>query len=119
MNCSGVWQSQAGAAAPVGEARPGWKILRVLGNLLNLTGFEYSPPKRCSTRCARAAPTSCQPLPGHARGNGGAAEPHASLVDVPMYQCDAVVRRAPSLQRTREGRTPGVAYDKDDPCSRH
>ena len=37
----GLWQSQAGAALPVGEARPGWKVLRVLGNLLNLAGFEY------------------------------------------------------------------------------
>jgi hypothetical protein len=31
-------------------------------------------------------------------------------VDVPMYQVDALVRRAPSLQRTREGRMPLVTY---------
>ncbi|MGH8304254.1 MAG: NADH-quinone oxidoreductase subunit NuoG, partial [Steroidobacteraceae bacterium] len=41
VNCEGLWQSQQGAAAPVGEARPGWKVLRVLGNLLNLEGFDY------------------------------------------------------------------------------
>src|SRR6185437_7498805 len=40
VNLEGVWQSQTGAAAPVGESRPGWKILRVLGNLLGLSGFE-------------------------------------------------------------------------------
>src|SRR5215469_8142258 len=34
VNCEGIWQSQAGAALPVGEARPGWKVLRVLGNVL-------------------------------------------------------------------------------------
>jgi len=34
----------------------------------------------------------------------------AGLVDVPMYQIDALVRRAPSLQRTREGRMPAVTY---------
>jgi hypothetical protein len=34
----------------------------------------------------------------------------AALVDVPMYQTDALLRRAPSLQRTREGRTPAVSY---------
>src|SRR5205807_2961201 len=41
VNCEGLWQSHPGAAAPVGEARPGWKVLRVLGNLLGLEGFDY------------------------------------------------------------------------------
>jgi hypothetical protein len=42
-----------------------------------------------------------------------AADAHpegGTLLDVPMYQTDAVVRRAPSLQRTREGRTPATSY---------
>ncbi|MEO6186334.1 MAG: NADH-quinone oxidoreductase subunit NuoG, partial [Steroidobacteraceae bacterium] len=39
VNLEGQWQSFAGAAVPVGEARPGWKLLRVLGNLLGLNGF--------------------------------------------------------------------------------
>jgi hypothetical protein len=34
----------------------------------------------------------------------------AALVDVPMYQVDALVRRAPSLQKTREGRTAAASY---------
>jgi NADH-quinone oxidoreductase subunit G len=42
VNLEGRWQSVPGAARPVGEARPGWKVLRVLGNLLNLSGFEYT-----------------------------------------------------------------------------
>ena len=41
VNIEGLWQSQAGARLPVGESRPGWKVLRVLGNVLNLSGFEY------------------------------------------------------------------------------
>ncbi|HLY53262.1 MAG TPA: NADH-quinone oxidoreductase subunit NuoG, partial [Steroidobacteraceae bacterium] len=41
VNCEGLWQSHGGAAAPVGAARPGWKVLRVLGNLLDLPGFDY------------------------------------------------------------------------------
>ncbi len=39
VNLEGQWQSFAGAAQPVGESRPGWKVLRVLGNLLGLDGF--------------------------------------------------------------------------------
>ncbi len=41
VNIEGTWQSFAGVATPVGEARPGWKILRVLGNLVDAPGFEY------------------------------------------------------------------------------
>ena len=41
VNCEGRWQSFAGVANPVGEARPGWKVLRVLGNLLEAQGFDY------------------------------------------------------------------------------
>jgi len=41
VNCEGRWQSFTGAVRPLGETRPGWKVLRVLGNLLNLGGCDY------------------------------------------------------------------------------
>ena len=41
VNCEGRVQSFNGTVRPAGEARPGWKVLRVLGNLLGLQGFEY------------------------------------------------------------------------------
>ncbi len=41
INCEGRVQSFNGTVRPAGEARPGWKVLRVLGNLLGLQGFEY------------------------------------------------------------------------------
>ncbi len=41
VNAEGIMQSFKGANSPAGEARPGWKILRVLGNLLKLDGFDY------------------------------------------------------------------------------
>src|SRR6185437_13980190 len=41
VNLERRWQSYGGAARPVGEARPAWKILRVLGNELELPQFEY------------------------------------------------------------------------------
>jgi NADH-quinone oxidoreductase subunit G len=115
VNCEGVWQSQAGAATPVGEARPGWKVLRVLGNLLDLEGFAYqsSEEVRAEVRsaCEGLAAAGYQgthvvELPA----NGVHAGESAALTDVPMYQADALLRRAPSLQRTREGRTPAASY---------
>ena len=114
VNCEGVWQSQAGAAAPLGEARPGWKVLRVLGNLLDLEGFAYQSSEEIRAEvhaaCAGLAPagyhgTHAVKLPA----NGVPAE-SAVLMDVPTYQVDALVRRAPSLQRTREGRTAAATY---------
>ena len=41
VNVAGTWQSFGGVASPVGEARPAWKVLRVLGNLVEADGFEY------------------------------------------------------------------------------
>jgi NADH-quinone oxidoreductase subunit G len=115
VNCEGVWQSQTGAAAPVGEARPGWKVLRVLGNLLALEGFEYQSSgdvlREVRDACAAAKPAGYQGAhvvrKAAAETDGNGAGP---LIDLPMYQTDAVVRRAPSLQKTREGRTPAAAY---------
>jgi NADH-quinone oxidoreductase subunit G len=115
VNLEGVWQSQAGAAAPVGQARPCWKILRVLGNLLGLPGFDYesSDDVRAELEALVGAPTAYT-MPAYAGrhevGQGAHGELPAGVVDIPMYQIDALVRRAPSLQRTREGRTPAVTY---------
>jgi len=41
VNAAGTWQSFSGVANPVGESRPCWKVLRVLGNLTDAEGFEY------------------------------------------------------------------------------
>ncbi|HEY0768004.1 MAG TPA: NADH-quinone oxidoreductase subunit NuoG [Steroidobacteraceae bacterium] len=115
VNCEGLWQSQSGAAVPVGEARPGWKVLRVLGNLLGLPGFDY----QSSEDVLREVRQACEGV-RHAGYQGAHAVSAAAdtageveagaLVDVSMYQTDALVRRAPSLQKTREGRTPAVNY---------
>jgi NADH-quinone oxidoreductase subunit G len=124
VNMEGLWQSQAGAAQPVGEARPGWKVLRVLGNMLNLTGFEYQTSEDVREELRKTwgagATSSVADIPvapagykgSHKVANGSGPSPTSSegVLDLPMYQIDALVRRAPSLQKTREGRTPAVTY---------
>jgi NADH-quinone oxidoreductase subunit G len=109
VNLEGRWQSYAGCITPVGEARPGWKVLRVLGNLLDLSGFEYLSSEEVRDELRRAC-GDAQPAPytGAHRVNG--AVDVAPVVDVNMYQADALVRRAPALQKTREGRTPPAQY---------
>jgi NADH-quinone oxidoreductase subunit G len=110
VNCEGRWQSFAGAATPLGEARPGWKVLRVLGNALGLPAFEYQSAEEVRDEVHRAC---IEPL---ATAYAGRLEPAASqdssaVVDVPMYHVDALVRRAPSLQRTRQGRAAPAIYE--------
>ncbi len=111
VNLEGLWQSQTGAAQPVGESRPAWKVLRVLGNLMDLAGFDYlsSEDVREELRklCGESALASYQ---GGHRVTQLRATGEASVVDVPMYQTDALVRRAPSLQKTREGRSAAATY---------
>ena len=115
VNCEGVWQSQAGAATPVGLARPGWKVLRVLGNLLNLPRFDYVASEEVlaelRARCEGLAAAAYGGVHAVAApGNGARLAPPPTVTDVPMYQVDALVRRAVSLQRTRDGRSPLATY---------
>ncbi len=107
VNLAGTWQSFAGAATPMGESRPGWKVLRVLGNLLNLSGFE----QQTSEDVREEMKTAAAPV-GLATGGGEGRSTSADLktLDTPIYQADALVRRAGALQRTRVARASrGIA----------
>jgi NADH-quinone oxidoreductase subunit G len=108
VNVAGTWQSVAGAARPPGEARPGWKVLRVLGNLLNLPDFEYLSSEQVRDELRRAldelAPVqpAAPAMPATLAGQGTAAE-------VGIYAVDAVVRRSQPLQATRLAAEEGTA----------
>jgi NADH-quinone oxidoreductase subunit G len=105
VSTEGRWQSWAGAAKLPGESRPGWKVLRVLANLLNLHGVDYVSSEEIRdalrTRCGDRLQAS----------SGGAAArmpelptPEGSWVDIPPYQCDALVRGSEALAKTKDGR---------------
>ncbi len=104
VNLEGRWQSVPGAASPVGEARPGWKVLRVLANLLNLAEFDYTSSDQITDELRRQvdqAPVFAPAASSHALQLSGVA---AIELDVPIYQVDALVRRSSALQKTRDGR---------------
>jgi NADH-quinone oxidoreductase subunit G len=110
VNAEGRWQSWPGAAKLPGDSRPGWKVLRVLANLLNLHGVDYVSSDEVrdalKTLCgARAEAT------GSASGAGtGAAvmpqgqTPSGPWMDIPPYQADALVRGSEALSKTKDGR---------------
>jgi NADH-quinone oxidoreductase subunit G len=112
VNAEATWQGFRGAVAPPGEARPGWKVLRVLGNLLGLDGFDYvSSAEICDE--VRAASEGVKPG-NDPRGDlksvslAPPAEGLYRIGDVPIYALDALVRRAPALQRTPSAGAFGV-----------
>ncbi len=109
VNLEGVWQSFTAAARGFGESRPGWKVLRVLGTELGIERFEYQSSEEVRDELRRICADGLPPAWVGARTVSAAAA-GAHTVDVPMYQVDAVVRRAPSLQRTAEGRTAPAIY---------
>jgi NADH-quinone oxidoreductase subunit G len=112
VNTEGRLQSFHAVVRPLGEARPAWKVLRVLGNLLGLGGFDAD-----SSQAVLAAA-----LPGVRVGEvvDSACLSNAVSVNIdtqratlepcvaPIYQLDGLVRRASSLQLTADARA-GVA----------
>ena len=100
VNAEGLWQSFSGASKPVGEARPAWKVLRVLGNLSGVAGFDYVSSEEIR---AEAENTCAQVQPDNTLDSGKPLVPFKSeglhrVAEVPIYATDSLVRRARSLQ---------------------
>jgi NADH-quinone oxidoreductase subunit G len=103
VNAEGRWQEFRGCAQPLGESRPGWKILRVLGNQLGLDGFAYE--SSAAVLAELRASASGVLYDGRLRATRGfSAERQGTTTLVPIYKVDPIVRRASSLQLTRAGR---------------
>jgi NADH-quinone oxidoreductase subunit G len=110
VNCEGRQQGFAGAARPVGEARPAWKVLRVLGNQLGLADFEYQSSEE--VRQALESELAQAQASVAAGGPREVALHHAGATDEPgMYATDMLVRRARPLQETAEGRAGGRRWE--------
>ena len=110
VNLEGRWQSVPGAVPPVGESRPAWKVLRVLGNLLNLPTFDYTSSDQVTDELRRLVDGIETTPPAATRAlQSKSSSTEASVREIPIYQSDAIVRRAPALQATREAqKEPGA-----------
>ncbi len=100
INVDGVWQTVMGVVPPAGEARPAWKILRVLGNILHCKEFEYASTQDILEQIQRDLALVDTPVRDCFYPEAlPAAE--AGLVRVgewPLYRADAIVRHAGALQ---------------------
>ncbi len=102
VNAAGHWQSTPGAVPPPGEARPGWKVLRVLANALDLPGFDYLDAEgvladldaACRSLALPAAVDSTKTFAPYR------IERPVRIAEVPIYAADPLVRRSEPLQQT-------------------
>ena len=111
INTEGRIQTFNGVVPPLGDTRPSWKVLRVLGNLMQLDGFDYETPEQIRDEIF---PTDVDvnqylnnQLASHvisvpAQGD----EKLQRIGEVPIYQADPIVRHAESLQQTNDAAKP-------------
>jgi NADH-quinone oxidoreductase subunit G len=125
VNAEGTVQTFNGVVRPLGETRPAWKVLRVLGSILGVPGFEFDTAEEVRTAALGdgdlTSRLSNKTGVAIARGNGAtkAAEgKFERIADVPIYHADPLVRRAESLHLTAAARTansaglPASLFDK-------
>ncbi|MET0383049.1 MAG: NADH-quinone oxidoreductase subunit NuoG [Burkholderiaceae bacterium] len=114
VNAEGRLQTFQGVAKPLGETRPGWKVLRVLGDLLGLPGFNQQSCEEVlaealgdpATIAARLGNDAALPAALPIDAAGGREPGFERIADVPIYATDSLVRRALSLQLTADARSP-------------
>ncbi|GAD20733.1 NADH-quinone oxidoreductase subunit NuoG [Acidovorax sp. MR-S7] len=110
VNAEGRLQSFHAVVKPAGEARPAWKVLRVLGNLLGMEGMDYEASQDVLAAATGKPAGDVTQLPAECLSNATSADIQMSVecaepVVAGIYQLDSLVRRAPSLQLTADART--------------
>ena len=126
VNCEGKIQKANVAATPKGEARPGWKILRVLGNFLNCAGFDYITLDDVSAEIEQSAGMNSV-MPSSILRQWRIESPHSTassregelcrLADMPMYRGEVTLRHANALQATADNPPPAVSIHPNTAAS--
>jgi NADH-quinone oxidoreductase subunit G len=107
INAAGTVQTIQPSVRPLADARPAWKVLRAMGSLLGLNGFLLNTPEEvCGEALAKPIAerlsnrfTAALSLMQEQAVNG-----LERVTDLPIYGVDAIVRRAPALQLTRDAK---------------
>ena len=113
VNMEGTPQTFNGVVKPLGDTRPAWKVIRVLGNLLGLAGFDQDNVEQIRAEiapdlAAYVAGRLGNQLSGVRLDLSGNAD-SATMREVGIYDVDAITRRAPSLQQTADAHCSGSA----------
>ncbi|MEM7194190.1 MAG: NADH-quinone oxidoreductase subunit NuoG [Pseudomonadota bacterium] len=115
VNCNAKQQAAQAAAPSKNDARPGWKILRVLGNFLELEGFDYVSLEDV-TQAVSIKEAACSPRMREWQMMEPVSSSHSGLfriADMPMYRGDITVRHAPALQITADNPRPAARLNRN------
>ncbi|MEY3790173.1 MAG: dehydrogenase chain [Pseudomonadota bacterium] len=115
VNAEGRAQGFNGTVKPLGDTRPAWKVLRVLGNLLGLDNFAYESSEDIRNEVLGVKTLEGLDLSARLTNRADVAlhAPQTSteiqrVADVPIYFSDAIARRSESLQQTVDAQAPNV-----------
>jgi NADH-quinone oxidoreductase subunit G len=109
VNTEGRVQGFHAAVRPLGDARPAWKVLRVLGTMLGRPGFEFETVEQVRDACLAGRDiqgllsNSIDFSPGEMKNASSGIQ---RIADVPIYFADPLARRSAPLQKTRDARAP-------------
>jgi NADH-quinone oxidoreductase subunit G len=107
VNAEGRVQSFHAVVKPLADTRPGWKVLRVLGNMLGLAGFDYESAQEVLVAARGEADAQQAFVQGGLLSNKTSAAIDMNVqaskpTTAAIYQLDPIVRRAPALQLTAD-----------------
>jgi NADH-quinone oxidoreductase subunit G len=116
INAEGRIQSFHGVVKPLGETRPAWKVLRVLGNMLSLPGFDFETAQDVAAKALNgdAGVVSAAKLSNATSAaidlGKAASDPHTAT----LYQLDSLTRRSPALQATADAKAGSKVGQLDE-----
>jgi NADH-quinone oxidoreductase subunit G len=119
INTEGCAQSFNGVVKPLADTRPAWKVLRVLGNLLNINNFSFDSVEAVRNEIGANLDTQIKAsLNNYVEGVAPIVNATAGGIqrigEVPIYATDTIVRRAESLQKTADGKSAQFARVSTD-----
>jgi NADH-quinone oxidoreductase subunit G len=115
ISTEGRVQGFHAAVRPLGDARPAWKVLRVLGTMLGRPGFDYETVEQVREACLAGREiqgllsNSLDFSPGEMKNTSSGIQ---RIADVPIYFADPLARRSAPLQKTRDARTPLASMNR-------
>ena len=125
VNAEGRVQGFHAVVKPRGEARPAWKVLRVLANMLGLPGFDFDSSQDVLGKLGGAPQDAAvahvpfdrlsNSVVPQADASSNADSGDAIPVVASIYQLDGLVRRSTSLQLTADGRLQSQAVQGTRP----
>ena len=119
VNAEGRVQSFHAVVKPLGETRPAWKVLRVLGNMLGLPGFAFESSVEVLAQVFGPAVDGLSQVAAGKLNNASDVLPTAGAAPASrpavasIYQLDSLVRRATSLQLTADARQGAVSQEQE------